>query len=70
VACKKSRLIKLRNVLCIEDHNIRTWLGTIEVILRIYGSSHKAQDLSLSGKTWSQEDGEVSKSEPRRTQKS
>jgi hypothetical protein len=24
MACKKSRLVKLRKVLCIEDHNIRT----------------------------------------------
>jgi hypothetical protein len=69
MACRKSRLVKMRRVLCIEDHNIRTWLGTIEVILRIYVWSHKAQDPSSRSRTWSQESSEVSKSEPRRDPK-
>jgi hypothetical protein len=50
---------------CIKDHNLRPCLGTIEVIIMVYGSSHKAQDPSSSRRTWSQERGEVSKSEPR-----
>jgi hypothetical protein len=29
---------------CIEDHNLRTWLITNEVILWLCGVSHKAQD--------------------------
>jgi hypothetical protein len=54
MACKKLRLIKLKKNWCIKDHNIRTWLGTIKVILKDYGSSHKAQDHNLRRWTWPQ----------------
>jgi hypothetical protein len=54
---------------CIEDHNIRTWLGTIEVIPKVYGSSHKVWDPSSNSRIWSQERWQVSKSEPKRDPK-
>jgi hypothetical protein len=62
MAWKKSRLVKIRRVMCIEDHNISTWLGTIEVTPKVYGSSHKAQDHSSSSRTRSRERAELSKS--------
>jgi hypothetical protein len=52
-----------------EDHYIRKWLGTMEVIPKVYGSSYKAQDHSLRRWTWSLERG-VSKPEPRSDPKS